>query len=73
MIYRWGFKPRVNFYFQLKKQSGGGGEDVFTFETEEGRVVSDLLTEYAIALVGEIKDSAQEEADGSRAGEDESA
>ena len=65
MIYRWGFKPKVNFYFQLKKQSGGG-EDVFTFETEEGRIISDLLTEYAIALVAEIKDSAKKKKENSR-------
>ncbi len=31
-IYRWGFTPAVNFYFELKAPTGGGGMR-FTFNT----------------------------------------
>lgn len=65
-IYRWGFKPNTNFYFEVKKSmpvraasrrpapgltacpAVGGSGPVYEFETAEGNVISDLLTDYAM-------------------------
>lgn len=51
-IYRWGFKPNTNFYFEIKKDGGAG--PVYEFETLEGNALSDLLTDYAMALLREL-------------------
>eukprot|EP00753_Platysulcus_tardus_P010699 PLAT2973.1.p1 GENE.PLAT2973.1~~PLAT2973.1.p1 ORF type:complete len:395 (+),score=198.32 PLAT2973.1:64-1248(+) len=58
-IYRWGFKPGSNFYFEVKKAGGAG--PVYEFETDQGKNISDLLTEYAMALLREIGLSAARE------------
>jgi hypothetical protein len=64
-IYRWGFQPNVNFYFEVKNTSGGPGSGPFyRFKTLEGQRMSDLLTDYAMALLRELgihKDSDDEE------------
>lgn len=51
-IYRWGFKPETSFYFELKSPAGSG--PVYEFRTEQGHSMSDLLTEYAMALLKEM-------------------
>ncbi len=57
-VYRWAYKPSVNFYFEVKLSDGGsmGGENnpVYTFDTAEGKAISDLLTDYAMALLREM-------------------
>jgi uncharacterized membrane protein YgcG len=57
-VYRWAYKPSVNFYFEVKLNDGGsmGGENnpVYTFDTAEGKAISDLLTDYAMALLREM-------------------
>ena len=52
-IYRWAYKPGVNFYFELKVDDAPENP-VFTFETKEGQHMSDLLTDYALALLREM-------------------
>jgi len=52
-IYRWAYKPGVNFYFELKLEDAEENP-VFTFETKEGQHMSDLLTDYALALLREM-------------------
>ena len=52
-IYRWAYKPGVNFYFELKLEDADENP-VFTFETQEGQHMSDLLTDYALALLREM-------------------
>jgi len=42
-IYRWGFKPAENFYFEIKKTGSGSGP-VYEFSTMVGNAISDLLT-----------------------------
>eukprot|EP00948_MAST-09A_sp_MAST-9A-sp1_P002914 g2914.t1 len=58
-IYRWGFKPSTNFYFEVK-QIGGTGP-VYEFSTENGGDISDLLTDYAMGLLQEMGIKAMEE------------
>ena len=61
-IYRWAYKPGVNFYFEIKADDGGGfgslggdaGNPVYTFDTAEGKHMSDMLTDYAMALLREM-------------------
>ena len=61
-IYRWGFKPGTNFYFEIKSAEPGSGP-VYDFDTEVGNRISDLLTAYAMALLREMGiRSKQEEA-----------
>lgn len=52
-IYRWAYKPGVNFYFEVKID-GTDINPVYTFETPEGKVMSDMLTDYAMALLREM-------------------
>lgn len=51
-IFRWGFKPGSMFYFEISAESdlGTGSLD---FETTEGKTMSDLLTDYAMAFLKE--------------------
>lgn len=52
-IYRWGFKPGLTFYFQVKTATGGKGP-LFEFETIQGHFLSDLLTDYANMILVEL-------------------
>lgn len=51
-IFRWGFKPKQLFYFEIDADN-----DLLTgsldFETEDGMIMSDLLTDYAMAFLKE--------------------
>jgi uncharacterized membrane protein YgcG len=55
-VYRWAYKPSVNFYFEVKlgDSMGGDSNPVYTFDTAEGKAISDLLTDYAMALLREM-------------------
>jgi hypothetical protein len=50
----------VNFYFEVKLDTAGPGgmgfeaNPVYTFDTAEGKAISDLLTDYAMALLREM-------------------
>jgi hypothetical protein len=50
-IYRWGYKPSLLFYFEVKISEGS--DLTVEFDTEEGQVISDLLTDYAMAYMKE--------------------
>mgnify|MGYP003875793969 CR=1 FL=1 len=63
-IFRWGFKPGSNFYFEVKKPGGSG--PVYEFATLQGNQISDLLTDYAMALLKEMGVNAAAEADESK-------
>lgn len=52
-IYRWAYKPNVNFYFEVKDE-GSATNPIFTFDTQEGKHMSDMLTDYAMALLREM-------------------
>lgn len=63
-IFRWGYKPAVMFYFEINGEehklapTGESHEDgvlpnSLDFETNEGKVISDLLTDYAMAFLRE--------------------
>mmetsp|Transcript_21795 Transcript_21795/g.70167 ORF Transcript_21795/g.70167 Transcript_21795/m.70167 type:complete len:412 (-) Transcript_21795:62-1297(-) len=66
-IYRWGFKPTINFYFEVKHVTGSG--PVYEFDTNEGGLISELLTDYAMALLRELGiTTGDEEAEGAGAG-----
>lgn len=51
-IFRWGYKPETSFYFEEKRPGGAG--PVYEFRTIQGHEMSDLLTDYAMALLGEM-------------------
>jgi hypothetical protein len=51
-IYRWGFKPNQMFYFEIAEENDLGTGSL-EFDTVEGKVVSDLLTDYAMAFLKE--------------------
>ena len=53
-IYRWGFKPGMNFYFEAKGTVPGEKGPVYEFTTERGNRISELLTDYAHALLEEL-------------------
>lgn len=59
-IYRWAYKPGINFYFEIKATRSPGspgaedGNQIFTYETPEGKHMSDMLTDYALALLREM-------------------
>ena len=53
-IYRWGFKPGMNFYFEAKGKVPGEKGPVYEFNTEQGNRISELLTDYAHALLKEL-------------------
>jgi len=50
-VFRWGFKPNVLFYFEVKPTDELAG--TLEFDTEEGQKISDLLTDYALAFLQE--------------------
>jgi len=50
-VLRWGFKPNAMFYFEVKPTPDLDG--TIEFDTTEGRTVSDLLTDYALAFIHE--------------------
>lgn len=52
-IFRWGFKPGSNFYFEVKGEGGARGP-VYEFTTPDGNKISELLTDYANALLEEL-------------------
>ena len=51
-IYRWGFKPNLMFYFEINEENDLG-TGCLEFDTAEGKVLSDLLTDYAMAFLKE--------------------
>jgi hypothetical protein len=53
-IYRWAFKPGMNFHFEVKAADGGDTPDEYLVKTTEGESMSDLLTDYAMALLREM-------------------
>ena len=53
-VYRWGFKPGANFYFEIKGTGGNVKGPIFEFSTNQGNRVSELLTDYANALLDEL-------------------
>lgn len=52
-ILRWGFKPNQSFFFEIPPELNDVGSAVLEFETTEGKVISDLLTDYAMAFLKE--------------------
>lgn len=53
-IYRWAYKPGVNFYFEMKPEDDSEDNPVYTFATLEGQHIADMLTDYAMALLREM-------------------
>jgi hypothetical protein len=53
-IFRWAYKPEINFYFEIKGTDEDDENPVYTFTTREGGHMSDMLTEYAMALLREM-------------------
>lgn len=53
-IFRWAFKPGEHFYFEVKAEDGGEKPDEYKVKTPEGEPMSDLLTDYAMALLREM-------------------
>jgi hypothetical protein len=51
---RWAYKPGVNFYFEIKAEDSPDEHPIHTFETIEGKHMSDMLTDYAMALLREM-------------------
>lgn len=51
-IFRWGFKPNQMFYYEISAENDMGTGSL-EFETDEGKVMSDLLTDYAMAFLKE--------------------
>eukprot|EP01031_Cornospumella_fuschlensis_P029539 gene29539-35656_t len=52
-ILRWGFKPNQSFFFELPEDINDLGASNVEFDTQEGKVISDLLTDYALAFLKE--------------------
>ena len=50
-VLRWGFKPQAMFYFEVKPSVDMDG--TLEFDTKEGKTISDLLTDYALAFIQE--------------------
>eukprot|EP01038_Epipyxis_sp_PR26KG_P006835 gene6835-9357_t len=50
-ILRWGFKATILFYCEIQPQDELGA--ILEFETNEGKVISDLLTDYAMSFLKE--------------------
>ena len=67
-IYRWGYKPGQNMYFEVKQEGGGG--PVYVFGTTLGNHISDHLTDYAMMLLREmgLRGDGADAGDGSGAG-----
>lgn len=53
-IYRWAYKPGVNFYFEVKPEDDDDENPVYTFSTSEGKAIADLLTDYAMGMLREM-------------------
>jgi len=53
-IYRWAYKPGETFYFEVKATAGQEENPEYRFKTPEGKDMSDLLTDYAMALLREM-------------------
>lgn len=51
-IFRWGFKPNTMFYFEVNADNELATGSL-EFETVEGKIVSDLMTDYAMAFLKE--------------------
>jgi hypothetical protein len=51
-ILRWGFKPNQMFYFEVSPDNEFGVGS-FEFDTSEGKAISDLMTDYAMAFLKE--------------------
>ena len=53
-IFRWGFKTKVLFYFEVRICDQ---EDLtmFDFDSFEGQTIADLLTDYALSRVNEME------------------
>ena len=51
-IYRWGFKPNLMFYFEISEENDLGTSSL-EFDTIDGKIISDLLTDYAMAFLKE--------------------
>ena len=49
-IFRWGYRPNTSFYFEANTEAG---KTTFEFDIMTGESVSDLLTDYAMAIVAE--------------------
>lgn len=48
-VLRWGFKPAVLFYFEVRPEPDIAGP--IEFETTDGQRISELLTDYALAFL----------------------
>lgn len=55
-IFRWGYKPKLLFYFEIKPHTELGS--TIEFKTGEGAKMSDLITDYALAF---LKDKERED------------
>ena len=53
-IFRWGFKTKVLFYFEVR-MSDQEDLTMFDFDSLEGQTIADLLTDYALTRVKEIE------------------
>jgi hypothetical protein len=51
-IFRWGFKPNTMFYFEVNADNELGTGSL-EFDTEKGKTISDLMTDYAMAFLKE--------------------
>jgi hypothetical protein len=52
-ILRWGFKPNTMFYFEVNPDNNEYNIGSFEFDTIEGKLISDLMTDYAMAFLKE--------------------
>jgi hypothetical protein len=52
-LYRWGFKPDLSFYFELRSETPGSGP-TYEFSTIEGSIMSELMTDYANQMLLEM-------------------
>ena len=53
-VYRWGFKPGSNFYFEIKGSGQNVKGPIYEFGTTQGNRMSEMLTDYANALLHEL-------------------
>ena len=51
--FRWGFKPGLNFYFEVRPPDSDQGM-IYEFGTTRGNELSALMTDYADALLDEL-------------------
>jgi len=52
-MFRWGFKPNQMFYLEICEDNDYADSGCIEFDTSEGKAVSDLLTDYAMAFLRE--------------------